>query len=131
MSRRDLALVALVLATACGRPDATTTTSAAADTPTATTDVPVPATSENVAMAFFEAWQTGNRRLMEELTEPAALTEADSLSDLASDPWEFALCEGAAGTLYCSWTSEAGTLAIGVRNIEQPHLVTSVRLLDT
>ena len=67
--------------------------------------------------------------MMEQLAEPSAVTEADSLADLASEVWESQRCEGAAGTVYCSWISGAGTLAIGVRNIEEPHLVTSFRLV--
>lgn len=128
-------LVVLVLATGCGQPDATTTTSAAAATTTTQQGQPgtvaEPVTSGDVALAFFNAWQTGDRPTMEKLSEPAALAEADSISDLASESWEPELCEGAAGTIHCIWTSNAGTLAIGVRNIEEPHLVTNVRLLGT
>lgn len=67
---------------------------------------------------------------MEQLSEPAALAEADNLADLVSESWEPELCEGAAGTVHCIWISDAGTLAIGVRNIEEPHLVTSFGLVE-
>ena len=66
---------------------------------------------------------------MEQLAEPAALVEADALADLASEDWEPEMCEAAAGTVHCIWVSGAGTLAIGVRNLEEPHLVTSFGLV--
>jgi hypothetical protein len=87
-------------------------------------------TSEEVAEAFFEGWKAGDRAVMEHLSEPTALEEADRLSELTSESWEPELCEGAAGTVYCSWVSDAGTLAIGVRNIEEPHIVTSVMMMN-
>jgi hypothetical protein len=126
---RVVALSALVLLTnACGQSAGTTTTTGALAV-TSTTAGPVG--SEQVALAFFEAWRTGDQETMGQLSEPAALTEADDLSDLTYEAWVPEPCEGAAGTVYCSWTSAAGTLAIGVRNIEEPHLVTSVRILDS
>ena len=67
---------------------------------------------------------------MEQLAEPAALAEADELADLATQAWEPELCEGAAGTVHCIWTSSAGTLAIGVGNVEEPHLVISFGLVQ-
>ena len=66
---------------------------------------------------------------MEQLAEPTALAEADALADLASEDWEPEMCEGVAGTVHCIWTSAAGTLAIGVRNIEEPRLVMSFGLV--
>ena len=82
-------------------------------------------------MAFFEAWRTQDRTVMELLAEPAAVVEADDLADLAFEDWEAQPCEGAAGTVFCSWTASSGTLAIGVQNIQEPHIVTSVRILET
>ncbi|MEX0667437.1 MAG: hypothetical protein WD313_03830, partial [Acidimicrobiia bacterium] len=63
-------------------------------------------------------------------SEPEALAQADSLAALASEPWEPELCEGAAGTVHCIWFTDAEALAIGVRNVEEPHLVTSFRLVE-
>ncbi len=120
-----LGLMIAVLATACGEPAVTTTS----PPPGTTTTEAAPVTSEEVALAFFNAWQAGDRELMEQLSEPSALA-ADSLTVLASETWEPELCEGAAGTVHCIWISDAGTLAIGVRNIEEPHVVTSFGLVD-
>jgi hypothetical protein len=118
--------LALFLAPACGEPAATTTSVA----PEVTSTTGSPLSSEQVAAEFFEAWTTGDRETMERLSEPAALAEADDLRDLISEPWEPELCEGAAGTVHCIWISNAGTLAIGVRNIEEPHLVTSFEMVN-
>jgi hypothetical protein len=119
--------LAAILVIGCGRPSATTTSAPPA--PTTTTQASQ-LTSQDVAVAFFEAWQSGDRPAMGELAEPVALAEADALSDLASRAWEPELCEGAAGTVHCIWVSDAGVLAIGVRNIEEPHLVTSFGLVE-
>ena len=126
MGRIMLVAVLTLVATACG-PSAAPGTTAAPDLTTTTVG---PMTSEQVAAAFFEAWKAGDRQVMEQLSEVTALAEADDLSDLLSNSWEPELCEGAAGTVYCVWVSDAGTLAIGVRNIEEPHLVTSVMMVD-
>lgn len=135
--RSGLAAVALglvlgVLVAACDDTAATTTPpeSTTSTPPETTTSTEVPATSEAVASAFFETWQAGDREAMEHLAEPDALAQAQELADLASETWEPELCEGAAGTVYCIWVSDAGTLAIGVRNIEEPHVVTSFGLVD-
>ena len=122
-------LAALVLA-ACSQSSATTTNAPPETTTTPATTI-APETSEDVAVAFFEAWRTQDRAAMELLAEPAALAEADDLADLASENWEPQPCEGAAGTVFCSWMASAGTLAVGVQNIQEPHIVTSVRLLET
>jgi hypothetical protein len=116
----------LVVFNACAEPVATTTSTAAETTSTSET----PVTSEEVALAFFEAWRTGDRAAMERLSESDAFAAAEDLADLASATWEPELCEGAAGTVHCIWISDAGTLAIGVRNIEEPHVVTSFALVD-
>ena len=120
-------MVLLVMAAACGE-GAATTTSPPSD-PTTTTEASS-LSSQDVALAFFEAWGAGDRRSMADLSEPPALVQAESLAGLAAEAWEPELCEGAAGTVHCIWVSEAGTLAIGVQNLEEPHLVTSFELLD-
>ena len=126
-SRRLVAIGLTILVAGCGRPAETTTSAPPATT---TTTQPSSLTSQDVAIAFFEAWQSGDRETMEQLSEPSALAEADALSELASVAWEPELCEGAAGTVHCIWISDAGTLAVGVRNIEEPHLVTSFGLVE-
>jgi hypothetical protein len=116
----------LVLVAACGEPVGTTTSV----TPETTTTAVAPATSEGVALAFFEAWQSGDQATMERLSVPDALAQADDLAALASEAWEAELCEGAAGTVYCIWFTDDDVLAIGVRNIEEPHVVTSFQLVE-
>lgn len=67
---------------------------------------------------------------METLSEADALEQADGLADLASEAWQFDHCEGAAGTVFCVWATSTDQLAIGVGNLEEPHLVTSISLVD-
>lgn len=67
---------------------------------------------------------------MERLSEPDALAQAEDLADLATETWVPELCEGAAGTVHCIWFTDDEVLAIGVRNIEEPHVVTSFALVD-
>ena len=127
-SRGSVAIgLAAILVAGCGQSAETTTSAPPAATSTTQASS---LTSQDVAIAFFDAWQSGDRESMEQLSEPAALAEADALSELASEAWEPELCEGAAGTVHCIWISDAGTLAIGVRNIEEPHLVTSFGLVE-
>ncbi|MGH8928212.1 MAG: hypothetical protein ACRDWH_07660 [Acidimicrobiia bacterium] len=133
--RQSLAALALAWLVACaGQLNVTGDPGNSASSSTATTTTSTTSTevlgSEEVARTFFAAWQAGERSIMESLANPAALAEADDLGDLAAEPWEPEPCEGAAGTLFCSWRSPAGRLAIGVANIEEPHVVMSVRLLE-
>jgi hypothetical protein len=89
-----------------------------------------PTNSEDVAAAFFEAWLADDQDTMIGLAEPEALAAAENLSSFTSENWEFSLCEGAAGTVFCTWTAEEANMKIvvGVRNIEDPHLVTRMMM---
>lgn len=99
-------------------------------TTTATTTTnPVP-DSEEVARAFVEAWIADDRVMMESLAEPAVLAQADTIANLRGEEWAFDHCEGAAGTVFCIWAAGSEELVVGVRNVEEPHLVTSFALAD-
>lgn len=134
MRARQVIYVAIVLAACTGQATGTSITSPPAPSSTSlpgpTTSIAIPATSENIAVAFVEAWQAGDRSAMEALAEPDALVQADELANLAGEEWQFHHCEGAAGTIFCVWASGTDQLAIGVGNIDEPHLVTSVSLVD-
>lgn len=119
-------MIALLVFMACGQSGQTTSTTA----PTTPSTTGAPVTSEEVAAAFFEAWRTGDQATMESLAEPEALAQATELSDLATLDWQFDHCEGAAGTIFCVWKSDTDQLAIGVGNLEEPHRVTTVSLVD-
>jgi hypothetical protein len=117
-----------------GAPASTTNTSASTPPPetTAPAEAAGPTNSEDVAAAFFEAWLSADQDAMTELAEPEAVAQANDLIRLAPATWEFSLCEGAAGTVFCTWTSEEpDNIVVGVRNIEEPHLVTSFRVMPS
>ena len=121
------AIALMLLTAACGEAIVTTTSPQMDLVTTGASSL----SSHDVAIAFFEAWGAGNRQMMEDLSEPPALAQAESLFGLAAESWERELCEGAAGTVHCIWVSDAGVLAIGVQNLEEPHLVISFELVDS
>jgi hypothetical protein len=69
---------------------------------------------EDVALAFVSAWQAGDEELMSELSDPDA---EELTADLPrpSDP-VYSYCEGAAGSIYCTFEDEGGELVVRVRN---------------
>lgn len=131
--RRTL-ICGICLAAACSSGSTTQPQTTSAEIPPATTSVAgtllANTASEEIAVAFFTAWVAGDRTAMETLSESEALEQAKDLADLAGEAWQFDHCEGAAGTVFCVWTTPTDQLAIGVRNIEEPRLVTSIGLVD-
>ena len=67
---------------------------------------------------------------MESLSEPVVLAQADAIANLRGEEWVFHHCEGAAGTVFCIWGAGSEELVVGVRNVEEPRLVTSFALAD-
>lgn len=127
-------LIAGLVLTACSSASTTQPQTTAGAIPPATTSAATTlfadASSQDVANAFFAAWVAGDRPGMEALSESEALQQAEGLSGLTGEAWQFDHCEGAAGTVFCVWATSTDQLAIGVRNIDEPHLVTSVSLVD-
>jgi hypothetical protein len=61
--------------------------------------------------------------------ESGALAQATLLATSRSRPWNFDRCEGAAGSIYCSWIDGAQRLIIRVRNVEPPpRAVVEIRI---
>lgn len=86
-----------------------TTTSSAA----ATDDFPTDA--QAYAQALIDAWQAGDRdRAVQLVRDP---DDADELfdDDLSGAP-TFELCEGAAGSSYCTWTGTGYQVVVRVGN---------------
>jgi hypothetical protein len=124
-------LVLLGVLVACSTtPTTTTGLTATTSQSSPTTLAPVPMSSEEAATAFFDAWLADDQNAMEALSRPEVLAEAEAVADLRDQPWSFDHCEGAAGTLYCTWTTGFDQLVVAVVNIEEPHLVTSFRPFD-
>jgi len=113
----------------------TSTASTTRSTP-ATTSLPTTAptttrvrASDATAQAFFEGWVANDAAKMAANGEAAAVTQATALASSRNRPWNFDRCEGAAGSVYCSWLDAGQRLIIRVRNVEPPpRAVIEVRI---
>lgn len=137
--RASLAVSALLFA-ACATPAPAEPTSVGPTDVAPPTGLPEPATiaaptaalsPDEVAQTVYAAWMAGDRSIAEPLTDPAAVADLDALFAQPFDPaagWAFDHCEGAAGSVFCTWHGTPATLVIQVRNIEPPVQVTSIRM---
>lgn len=98
----------------------------------ATIVAPVDAQSpEAAAEALFQAWMADDRSAAEALMDPAADADLDALFAQPFDAgagWSYDHCEGAAGSVFCTWHATSATLVVRVRGVERPPLVTSIRM---
>lgn len=98
---------------------ATTTTTAPATTTTA-----VGADPQGYAVALYNAWKTGDRVAASRVASPDAVNQmfgtpyqAQPSSSGPVDPYSFQGCQGAAGSMICTWqASGIGTITMRVRN---------------
>ncbi len=99
---------------------ATTTTTTVA--PTTTTVVS--ADPQGYAVALFNAWKAADRAAASRVASPDAVNQmfavpyqAQSSSNGPVDPFSFEGCQGAAGSMICTWKAQGvGTIAMRVRN---------------
>lgn len=85
----------------------------------------------DVAQTVFQAWVQGKREAVEPYVDTAAMPALDALLAQPFDPaagWAFDHCEGAAGSVFCSWHSSSATMVVQVRSAEPPPLVIDIRL---
>ena len=98
--------------------DSSTTESTGTDGTTSTTEPPIPASNaEAYVDALIDAWVSGNRDAAEVLAVPAAvdtLFSYEPAEDGADPTWAIQICEGAAGSSYCT-VSAGGDPKIIVR----------------
>ncbi|MGH8914965.1 MAG: hypothetical protein ACRDZM_10675 [Acidimicrobiia bacterium] len=87
---------------------------------------PVDLTAEDVAQLFVKAWLSGSEGAMESLAGPNALAQADAID--IGVPSGAAVCEGTAGSLYCTWEAAEGRLVVRVSTADVPPRVEEVRL---
>jgi hypothetical protein len=80
-------------------------------------------TPEGVAQQFAFSWVVGDEETMADLADPAALAQAREMS-IPAEP-TFSYCEGAAGSVYCTFEVLGGELVIRVRS-ERPAQVVEV-----
>lgn len=64
--------------------------------------------SEGAAKSLYEAWTKGDRTAAARVAEPAAVTALFARAWQAADGWAFSECNGAAGSLICTWSRPGG-----------------------
>ncbi|HEV7722655.1 MAG TPA: hypothetical protein VGO60_15290 [Iamia sp.] len=65
----------------------------------------MPADQEAWAAELVRAWGSGDRERAGQLAEPGVVDQLFAHADPGGDDWEAAGCDGAAGTIYCTFTS--------------------------
>jgi hypothetical protein len=95
------------------------TTTAPVDPSTPTTTVPLPTTPEGYAQALFTAWQTGNRALANEVASPAAVNQmfSETYPTGPVNPYTYQGCQGAAGSIVCTWQGNGQVIVVTARNL--------------
>lgn len=81
-----------------------------------------PAEAADIANMFVEAWRQGSDAALEILATPEAAAQAAAIEppEVASQ----AQCEGAAGSIYCTWQVDGGEMVVRVSNVEPAPRVT-------
>ncbi|MDQ1103351.1 hypothetical protein QE364_001627 [Nocardioides zeae] len=93
-------------------------TSGASSAPTsaAAPTGPLPTDAQEYAQALIDAWQAGDRAAAERLVrDPDEVDDLFDEDDLTGDP-VFAMCEGAAGSSYCTWNGTGYDIVVRVAN---------------
>lgn len=87
----------------------------------------VPATAEEVANLFMSVWSAGaEQTTMSTLASPDAIQQANALGAPSSP--RLTGCDGAAGSVYCTWQDGGQDILVRVDNVDQPPMVAEVRL---
>jgi len=98
-----------VPATGTTTPPTTSPSSSTAPTTTSSSLSP-----QQCAQALFDAWAAGNQ------SAAPACASADAVQDIFSEPYTSGYqgpnCEGAAGSVFCTWTGGPTVLTMEVRN---------------
>ncbi|WP_426571169.1 hypothetical protein [Aquihabitans sp. McL0605] len=81
----------------------------------------------NEAGRTFHAWRTGSLSSVAAYATPAARAELAGLTYKPADHWLPDGCQGAAGSLFCTWYREDGaSLTLQVDNVSSPKQVIDV-----
>ena len=92
----------------------TTTSTTAAPTTTlapTTTTLPYPEITDDpqtYAQYLFVSWQNNNQGTAANVASAAAIQQMFAQAYSASAGWQFANCDPAAGSLYCTWNAASG-----------------------
>lgn len=73
----------------------------------------------SAAAQLIRAWGAGDRDRALQLATPEAVDELFGTFDPGGDDWDLATCDGAAGTIYCTFesASKAMTVTVGQPNV--------------
>lgn len=83
---------------------------------------PQDAEPEDVARLFFDAWLQGADQAIVVLATPEAANQAAAMTPAGQAA--FSACEGAAGSLYCTWEAVGPEYVVRVSNTESIPMVT-------
>jgi hypothetical protein len=96
---------------------ATTSAPAATTIPApATTTLPAPSTSSGYPLAAYDAWTRGDRTAAAAVAEPAAVDTLFARTWSSADGWAFVNCQGAAGSVFCTWQRSGEEVLIKAPN---------------
>ncbi|HZP31576.1 MAG TPA: hypothetical protein VFC99_21665 [Acidimicrobiia bacterium] len=95
------------------------TTTTPPNTTPATTGGALPTTPEGYAQTLFAAWQTNNRALAAQVASPTAVNQMFSQTYPSGDtnPYTYQGCQGAAGSVICTWQGNGQVIVVTVRNL--------------
>ncbi len=95
----------------------TSTTSTTSSTSTSSTSTPAtPADPQAYAQTLFDAWAAGNRAAAAPVADQAAIDSLFATPSSEAAAYTFSGCEGAAGSIFCTWTRAGAQLAMTVRD---------------
>lgn len=102
----------------------TTSTTAAGDSTTSSTAAGGSSTSSTVpdadpqsyAVALFNAWAAGDQASAASVADQTAIDSLFASPSSEASAYSFSGCQGAAGSIYCTWTRPGGQIAMQVRD---------------
>jgi hypothetical protein len=94
----------------------TTSVPAATTIPAPATTLPAPDSSSGYPLAAYDAWTRGDRTAAAAVAEPAAVDTLFARTWSTADGWAFVNCQGAAGSVFCTWQRSGEELLIKAPN---------------
>jgi hypothetical protein len=128
-----LTVLFLVLAAACSsgsgskKPAASATTSNSSTSSTgsssSTSPTTAPPSTQAVATAFFAGWTAKNDAALKASGSAPAVSQAEAAWPAGTTGYVFSNCQGAAGSLYCTWVRPGERVVLQADNVTVPHRV--------
>ena len=93
------------------------TTTSSSSTSTSSTSTPAtPADPQAYAQTLFGAWAAGDRAAAAPVADQAAIDSLFATPGSEAAAYTFSGCQGAAGSIFCTWTRAGAQLAMTVRD---------------